>query len=89
MASAAQPDPTQAGGTPEQGGAPGASQSPQAPANPVQVMLAQMYQLVKRLATENPVLAAGMQKAAQGIQEAQTALVTQPQQQPSGSNPPY
>jgi hypothetical protein len=51
-------------------------------------MLAQMYQLCKRMAAEDPVLSAGLGKAAQGIQEAQTAMVTQPQPQPSGSNPP-
>jgi hypothetical protein len=39
-------------------------------------MLAQMYQVIKRLAQENPQMAAGLQKAAQGIQEAQTAMLT-------------
>ena len=85
MAASPQPDPTQ-GGAPD-AGAPAASS--QAPANPKQVMLAQLYQLCKRLAQEDPALAPGLGKAAQGIQEAQTAMVTQPQPQPTGSNPPY
>lgn len=84
MASAATPDPTQ-------GGAPapdaGASQG-QAPASPEQMMLAKLYQACKGLAQQNPILSAGLQKAAEGIQEAQTALVTQPQQQPASANPP-
>jgi hypothetical protein len=93
MGASPQPDPTQGGGAPpdpgaspsagSQGGAPSA-----APANPTQVMLAQMYQLCKRLAQQDPTLSAGLAKAAQGIQEAQTAMVTQPQPAPSGQNPP-
>lgn len=86
MATAPQPDPTQGGGAPQ--GAP-SPQPSQAPANPQQVMLAQMYQVCKRLAQENPAMSAGMEKAAQGIQEAQTALVSQPQPQPAGNTPPY
>ncbi len=86
MASPAQPDPSQ-GGAPDQGGAPAASS--QAPANPKQIMLARLYQMCKQLAQEDPILSAGLQKAAQGIQEAQTAMVTQPQQQPTGNTPPY
>lgn len=71
---------------PQPGGAPGAPPS-QAPANPQQVVLAQMFQVMKRLAMENPVLSAGLEKAAEGIQEAQTAMLTQapqagPEQQP-------
>lgn len=90
MGSTAQPDPSQAGGAqPDQGAAPGGDQASQAPANPKQQMLAQMYQLCKKMAQEDPVLSAGMQKAAQGIQEAQTAMVSQPSQQSSSANPPY
>lgn len=86
MAASPQSDPTQNGGAPDQG----ASAAPsQAPANPKQIMLARLYQMCKQLAQEDPVLSAGLQKAAQGIQEAQTAMVTQPQQQPASSNPPY
>ena len=87
MAAAPQPDPTAAGAGPETGAAPSAPS--QAPANPKQIMLAQMYQLCKRLAQEDPVLSAGLGKAAQGIQEAQTAMVTQPEPQPTSANPPY
>ena len=86
MATAAQPDPMQGGGAPDAGAPPSPSQ---APANPQQVMLAQMFQLCKRLAMENPVLSAGLQKAAQGLQEAQTAMVTQPKPTPATANPPY
>lgn len=93
MATTPQPDPTQAGGAPpDAGAAPGGAppQAPsQAPANPDQIMLAQLYQACKALAQKNPVLSAGLQKAAQGIQEAQTAMVTQPQPQPTGATPPY
>ncbi len=53
------------------------------------MMLAKLYQACKALAQQNPILSAGLQKAAQGIQEAQTAMVTQPQPQPTGSTPPY
>jgi hypothetical protein len=86
MASAAQPDPTQ-GGTPDQG-APQSAPPSQAPANPTQIMLAQMYQLCKRLSQQDPTLSAGLAKAAQGIQEAQTALVSAPQPQPTSQTPP-
>lgn len=75
-------------GAPPSGGAPQAAPS-QAPANPQQMALAQLFQVIKRLGAENPVLSAGLAKAAEGIQEAQTAMVTQPQSQPSTSNPPY
>jgi hypothetical protein len=50
-------------------------------------MLAQMYQLCKRLATQDPTLAPGLAKAAQGIQEAQTALVSGAPPQPVSQNP--
>lgn len=57
------------------GGQPGGSAPSQAPANPTQIMLAQMFQVIRRLAQENPAMSAGLQKAAQGIQEAQTAMM--------------
>ena len=87
MASPAQPDPTQAGGAPDTGAAPGGAS--QAPADPKQMMLAKLYQMCKQLAQSDPVLSAGLSKAAEGIQEAQTAMVTQPKPQPTGANPPY
>jgi hypothetical protein len=83
MASAPTPDPGQGGAPAPDAGAPS-----QAPASPEQMMLAKLYQACKGLAQQNPILSSGLQKAAEGIQEAQTALVTQPQQQPPGQNPP-
>jgi hypothetical protein len=85
MAAAAQPDP-QGGGAPD-AGSPQPAPS-QAPANPTQIALAQIYQLCKKLAQQDPTLSAGLAKAAQGIQEAQTALVSAPQPQPTSSTPP-
>jgi hypothetical protein len=78
----AQPSP---GGPPAQG--PTAAPS-QAPANPQQIMLAQMFQVLKRMAQENPAMSAGLEKAAQGIQEAQTALLTARRPEPATANPP-
>ncbi len=90
VAAAPQADPTAASGAPQGDPGAGAPSAPtQAPASPSQIMLAQMYQLCKKLATQDPTLAPGLAKAAQGIQEAQTALVTQPAPQPASSNPPY
>jgi len=86
--------PDQAGGAPpppgpgpQPGPAPGAPPS-QAPASPAQMMLAQMFQIAKRMAQENPAMAAGMQKAAEGIQEAQTALLMQRPGPGPEQNPP-
>lgn len=90
MAAAPTPDPQAAGAQPSTDPSQGAPQAPsQAPASPEQVMLANLYQACKQLAQQNPVLAPGLSKAAQGIQEAQTAMVMQPQPQPSGQTPPY
>ena len=96
MATTPQPDPTQNGGAgapPDaspQGVAPGGGAPPsQAPANPTQIMLAKLYQACKALAAQNPVLSSGLAKAAQGIQEAQTAMLTTPAPQPAQQNPPY
>jgi hypothetical protein len=52
-------------------------------------MLAQLYMLCKKMAQEDPTLSAGMQKAAEGIQEAQAAMVSQPQPTPQASQPQY
>ena len=60
-----------------------------APANPQQQLLAQMYEVAKKLAQENPVLSSGMSKVAEGIQEAQTAMLTPAPQTPPEQNPPY
>ena len=51
-------------------------------------MLAQMYQICKKFAQANPAMSAGMEKAAQGIQEAQTALLTQGPSPSPVQNPP-
>jgi len=51
-------------------------------------MLAQVSQLLQKLAQSNPVLSAGLQKAVQGISEAQTAMISQPTPQPTQANPP-
>lgn len=74
-------------------GQPGAGPPPapapsSAPANPAQMMLAQMYQVCKRLAQENPAMSSGLQKAAQGIQEAQTALLMNNPGPSPDQNPP-
>ncbi len=95
MASPAQPDPTQGGGAPDPtaNAAPTdpSAQSPSmgAPADPTQVMLAQMYQLCKQLAATNPILSEGLSQAADGIQKAQSAMYTSPQPSPAGATPPY
>jgi hypothetical protein len=89
MATQPQPDPQQAGGAGDASSGASPQQPSQAPANPKQILLAQMYQMCKKLAQEDPTLSAGMQKAAQGIQEAQTALVTEAKPQPTSSNPAY
>jgi hypothetical protein len=52
------------------------------------MMLSKLYQACQGLARQNPILSAGLTKAAEGIQEAQTALVSQPAPQPASSNPP-
>lgn len=77
--------PQQQAPQPAQQGAPPSA----APANPIQIMLAQMFQVCKKLSMENPVVAAGMEKAAEGIQEAQTAMLTQAPQPGPEQSPPY
>lgn len=52
-------------------------------------MLAKLYQACKALAQQSPVMAAGLSKAAEGIQEAQTALVSQPKNEAPQQSPPY
>ena len=73
-------------GQPGPGGAtpPGSAPPSAAPASPEQQMLAQMYQVIKQLAQTNPAMSAGLQKAAQGIQEAQNALLMN---RPGGPSP--
>ena len=103
MAAPGTPDPG-AGGPPQAGGAgpaPGAAPTPaptgpeqggapsQAPASPEAIMLAKLYQACKALAAQNPVLSSGLSKAAEGIQEAQSSLVTQPRNEAPQQSPPY
>lgn len=89
MATAPTPDPSQGGGAPQ--GAPDPSQGgtpSQAPAPPEMIMLSKISQALQQLAQSKPEAAAGIQKAVQGINEAQSALVSGPQQQQQQS-PPY
>jgi hypothetical protein len=86
--------PDQGAGAPPQGAAPdqGAQQPgtpSQAPANPLQMLLARWYQTAKQMAAADPRLASGAEKVSQGIQEMQTALVSPPQPTPIGQQPQY
>lgn len=52
-------------------------------------MVAQMYQICRRIEMENPQMAAGMRKACEGLQEAQTGLLmNRPTVTPPEQNPP-
>ena len=70
------------------GAAQSAPTASQAPASPEQMVLAQMFQAAKAL-SQNPMTASGMQKVMAGIQEAQTALVTQAPSPAPSQTPPY
>lgn len=96
MAAPGTPDPgssaAPAGGSqpqPSPGPEAGGGAPSQAPASQEQIMLAKLYQACKALAQQNPVMSAGLSKAAEGIQEAQTALVTQPKNESPQQSPPY
>lgn len=52
------------------------------------IMLSKVSQVLQQLAQSKPEAAAGIQKAVEGINEAQSALVAGPSQSPSQS-PPY
>jgi hypothetical protein len=52
-------------------------------------LFASWYQVSKQVAASDPRLASGMEKVAQGIQEAQAALVTPPQPTPTSQQPSY
>jgi hypothetical protein len=88
VAASPQGDPG-AGAAPQGAPAPAQGAPSQGAANPKQQMLAQLYMLCKKMAQEDPTLSAGMQKAAEGIQEAQAAMVSQPQPTPQASQPQY
>lgn len=53
------------------------------------MMLSKVTMLLKQLAQSRPELSAGLTKALQGINEAQSAMVTQSPAQPSTSNPQF
>lgn len=104
MATTPQPMPDQQGqgaAPPQGGGAPPPQQDTpdqnvpqqgapsQAPANPLQMLLARWYQTAKQMAASDPRLASGAEKVSQGIQEMQTALVSPPQPTPIGQQPQY
>lgn len=98
MASAPMPDPSQQGapqgdpqGDPSQGSDPGAAGAAPsgAPAPPELMMLAQMSKAIDQLAQRVPPASAGLAKAKAGINEAMSAMVTQPQQQAPSQSPPY
>jgi len=72
--------PPQGGGAPPQQGGGGQ-------ANQLQQLFAQWYQVSKQIASSDPRLASGMEKVAQGIQEAQAALVTPSQPTPLAQQP--
>jgi hypothetical protein len=55
----------------------------------MQMLLAKWYQAAKQMAAQNPQLASGMEKVSQGIQEAQTALVSPSQPTPMNQQPQY
>jgi hypothetical protein len=75
----------QGGGDPsQQSGAPSQGQ-----ANDLQMLLARWYQTAKQMSAADPRLASGMEKVAQGIQEAQTALVSPSQPTSLGQQPTY
>ena len=61
----------------------------QAPANPMQMLLARWFQTVKQIAASDPRLAPGAEKVSQGIQEMQTALVSPAQPTPVSQQPQY
>ncbi len=91
-----QAGPPPQGGAPPQGaappaggdqGAPPQGGAGQAPANPMQMLLARWYQTAKQMASADPRLASGAEKVSQGIQEMQTALVSPPQPTPMGQQP--
>jgi len=51
-------------------------------------MLAQMFQVLRKLSDQFPQMAPGLEKARAGIQEAQTAMLTQTPGPGPEQNPP-
>lgn len=84
--------PPSGGAGPQPGADQGAGQAAppsQAPASPLQMLLARWYQTAKQMAAADPRIASAMEKISQGITEAQTALVSPPQPAPTGQQPLY
>jgi hypothetical protein len=92
MAAAPIPDPGQQAAPapgadntqPQGGGSPS-----QAPAPPELMALARVAQLLKGLAQQVPAASAGLAKATAGVNEAMSAIVSQPQQQTPQQSPPF
>jgi hypothetical protein len=96
-----QPDQGQGAAPPQGGSAPPApdqnGQQPsqgqpsqfQAPANPIQVLLAKWSKVAEQMAAADPRLAAGAQKVHDGIIDMQQAMLTPPQPTPLGQQPRY
>lgn len=94
-----QPDPGQGAATP-QGGNGSASAPPdqngqggqpqssfQAPANPIQILLAKWSKVAEQMASSDPRLAAGAQKVREGIRDMQQAMITPQQPTPLSQQP--
>lgn len=86
MAAAPMPDPGQSQ-APGAGGAQGAPSG--APASPQLMQLAAIHQHLVQMAQDSPAAASGLAKATQGITEAMSALVSQPQQSSPSQSPSY
>jgi|SRR5277367_285216 len=78
------PPPDQ-GQQPNQGGQP--QSSFQAPANPIQMLLAKWSKVAETMASADPRLAAGAQKVREGIRDMQQAMITPQQPTPLGQQP--
>ena len=99
MATNPMPSPDQQGAAPPQpgGGAPpdsskspdaATSQAPsQAPANQLQMILAQWYKAAQDMASADPRLASGANKVSDGIREMQAAIVVPQQPTPTSQQP--
>jgi hypothetical protein len=53
------------------------------------MLLARFSQALDQLAQQVPAASAGLAKAKQGVNEAMSAIVSQPQQQTPQQSPPY
>lgn len=96
MATSPTPAPDQEQGAASGGTAPDMSQTApastsqnpsQAPANQLQMLLAQWYRAAQQMAATDPRLASGARKVADGIQEMQAAIVVPQQPTPATSQP--